>query len=124
MEYNCTNENIYLNIKKILKRKRITQKELAEGFELSENMMTNYLTGRTRILAEQIPLFAKLLRASYDDLFNWKDLNTLEEPMLDYDTNTDYKALCNQKDETIKAKDESINLLKGQIEYLKSKIEG
>lgn len=61
---------IYKNIKKIALIKNIQQKEIAEAFGVTENTMTNYLTGRTKINADQLPLFAKTLRVSIEDLFN------------------------------------------------------
>ena len=60
---------IYLNIKNIANRKNVQQKDIAEAFGVTENTMTNYLTGRTKITADQIPLFAKVLRVSIADLF-------------------------------------------------------
>ena len=60
---------IYQNIKKIAKRKNITHKQLAEQFKVTDQTMTNYLTGRTKIIADQVPLFAKALRVSIEELF-------------------------------------------------------
>lgn len=65
--------SIYKNIKKIANRKNIQQKDLAVAFGVTENTMTNYLTGRTKIVADQVPLFAKFLKVSIEELFTEND---------------------------------------------------
>jgi len=60
---------IYQNIKKIARRKNITNKQLAEAFGITDQTMTNYLTGRTKIIADHIPLYAKVLRVGIAELF-------------------------------------------------------
>lgn len=110
----------YLIIKEIAQRKKIEQKELASAFNVSENQMSNYLTGRTKILADHIPVYAKLLRVPVERLFsNEIDLKILEEPVSEYELN-DCK-LCKSKDKTIEAQQEIIDLLKNQIENLTKK---
>jgi transcriptional regulator with XRE-family HTH domain len=61
--------NIYLRIKELARKKRITYKEFAEALNVTEIQVTNYLNGRSKIIADQIPVFAKILKVPIEDLF-------------------------------------------------------
>lgn len=81
--------SIYKNIKRIATKKNIQQKDIAAAFDVTENTMTNYLTGRTKIIADQVPLFAKILKVSIEELYNdsyseKKDLKKSEDPEIKY----------------------------------------
>lgn len=76
--------SIYKNIKRIATKKNIQQKDIAAAFGVTENTMTNYLTGRTKIIADQVPLFAKTLKVSIEELYSdsyseKKDLKKTED---------------------------------------------
>lgn len=98
------NMAIYNIIKKIAKKKNIPQKDLAEGFGVTENTMTNYLTGRTKIAADQVPMFARLLRVSISDLFE-------EAPLKENNPESSYDAKCKE----CNVKDAEIFRLKNKL---------
>lgn len=101
--------SIYQTIKGISKRKKITQKEIAEGLSVTETQVTNYLNGRSKITADQIPLFAKLLRVSISELF--------EEPGTSGETSSYHDVKCDQCAE----KDAEIFRLKSKLYEIQDK---
>ena len=88
---------IYLNIRNIAKKKNIQQKALAASLNVTVQTMTNYFNGRTKITADQIPMFAKLLRVDIEDLFlkDWKP--GINEAKYD-DTKNEMKDLLREKE--------------------------
>ena len=62
--------SIYHIIKEISKRKKITHKEIAEVLNVTETQVTNYLNGRSKISADQVPQFARLLRVPISELYS------------------------------------------------------
>lgn len=113
----------YLIIKKLLEVRKLEQSDLARVLNVTPKTAHNYLNGHSKIKIDQIPLIVKLLQVPYDSLFERKSLKTLEEPVVSYGSNVDYRSLCEQKEKTIEAQRETIETLKGQVEFLKSKIE-
>lgn len=112
--------SIYKKIKEIAERKKIQQKDIALGMEVGINTVNNWFQEKTSMKAEQVPQIARILRVPISSLFDQtEDLKTLEEPLVEYGA----KALLEQKDETIKAKDEIIEMLKGQVDFLKTQLE-
>jgi len=110
--------DIHLRIKQLVEKRGKSQEELANVLGVTPKTAHNYLNGHTKIEANQIPVIAKFLRVPSSYLFdNDLDLNTiLSEPEYNYGKiDCD---LCKQKDKTIAALEENIQLLKGQIEYL------
>jgi transcriptional regulator with XRE-family HTH domain len=113
----------YMIIKRLLERRKLEQADLAAALGVSSKTAHNYLNGHTKITIDQIPAIVKLLRVPYDILFQFKELNILQEPIENYEVSTDYKLLCKQKDQTIEAQRETIATLKGQIDFLKNQLE-
>jgi len=105
---------IYLNIRNIAKKKNIQQKALAASLNVTVQTMTNYFNGRTKITADQIPMFAKLLRVDIEDLFlkDWKP--GINEAKYD-DTKNEMKDLLREKEK------ENITLKK-QLSDTKNKL--
>ena len=91
---------VYLNIKRIAKRKRILQKEIAEQLNVDENTISNYFRNKTKIPIDLIPDFAKILNVSINDLYGLKkteNQNYVEEPY-----SSDYSCPgCREKEERI-----------------------
>jgi len=105
---------IYLNIRNIAKKKNIQQKALAASLNVTVQTMTNYFNGRTKITADQIPMFAKLLRVDIEDLFlkDWKP--GINEAKYD-ETKSEMKDLLREKEK------ENITLKK-QLSDTKNKL--
>ncbi len=115
--------DINLRIKQLLEKRKRTQDDLAKEIGVSIRTMSNYLNGITNFEANQIPVIAHFLRVPVGYIFEETDIqNLLIEPEFLYDSKKECE-LCKSKDKTIAALEENINLLKGQIEYLKTKIE-
>ena len=74
--------SIYQNIKRIAKQKNIHQKDIAVQFGVSENTITNYFNNRTKIVADHVPLFAKILRVSIQEIYgiDEKEGKSVNEP--------------------------------------------
>ena len=60
---------VYLIIKEIAKKKKITYKEIADALNVTDIQVTNYLNGRSKIIADQIPVLANLLKVSISQLY-------------------------------------------------------
>jgi Predicted transcription factor, homolog of eukaryotic MBF1 len=56
------------NLKKIRKRKKFTQKELADELEFTHNQVSDWETGRSVPNIEQVYKIAKFLKIKIDDL--------------------------------------------------------
>lgn len=108
---------IHLRVKELLERRRMTQQELGDALKVTSKTAFNYLNGRTKIYADQIPEIAMFLRVPITSLFqNDEDLNTLiNEPLPDYVLNN---SNCKDKDILIESQQETIKLLKQRIEML------
>ena len=61
--------NIHLRIKEIVEKKNISREALAKELSVSSKTIHNYLNGITKISVEQLPIIAKSLKVSMDDLF-------------------------------------------------------
>lgn len=60
---------MYKRIKEIAEKKRIQQKEIAEALNVGVNTVNNWFQENTSMKAEQIPLIAKVLRVSIEQIF-------------------------------------------------------
>jgi len=115
--------DIYLRIKQLMEKRGKSQEELGTALGVTSKTAHNYLNGNTKLEASQIPVIAHFLRVPVGYIFEETDIqNLLIEPEFLYDSKKECE-LCKSKDKTIAVLEENINLLKGQIEYLKSKIE-
>lgn len=104
-----------------MEQRKFEQSELAKALNVTPKTAHNYLNGHTKLYADQLPLIAKFLRVPIERLFDESvDLQTLEEPIVEYGLNTDYKIVCQQKDEIIKSKDDLIETLKADVAHLRS----
>ena len=100
-----------------------SQEELGTALGVSSKTAHNYLNGNTKLEANQIPIIARFLRIPVSYLFEESDIqNLLIEPDFLYETKKDCE-LCKSKDKTIAALEENIELLKGQIDFLKKQVE-
>lgn len=104
---------IYKNIKSIAKKKSIQSKELAEAFGVTENQMSNYLNGRTKITSDQVPLFARLLRVSISELYGEADAGKL--------LNANMCPDCNEKQKLIDRLSVKVGELTAELYELQKK---
>lgn len=71
---------LHLKIKELLeKRKDLEQKDLAKILGVTPKQAHNYLNGHSKIIADNIPAIAKLLRVSINTLFDDVDSSAKSE---------------------------------------------
>lgn len=68
-EYN----DILKNIKILMIKKDIKQKDIADGLGIPHNTFSNMMTGTTQIKTRHIPVIAKVLGVTPNDIFGWED---------------------------------------------------
>jgi len=115
--------DIYKRIREIAERKRIQHKEIAEALGVGKNTVTNWLTEKTSMNAEQIPKIAKILRVSIEELFledgavinksiiKEETINVVNEPCPMCEI---YKERIKGLNALLKSKEETIAALKGE----------
>lgn len=111
--------DLYQNIKKLADNRKIQYKDIAETLGVSQNTVTNWFKGQNSMKAEFIPVIAKLLRVSIDQLFQEvvTPLKNIDQtPELKLDAAEDGCAMCKVKDAEInKWKDKYIYLLENGV---------
>jgi len=89
---------IYINIRRLLENRKLEQKDLAEALNVSSKTAHNYLNGHTKIVADQLPAIARLLRVSIAELFSEKvEVPGSEFPCPDCQEKENEIALLNKK---------------------------
>lgn len=117
--------SIYQRIKEIADAKGIQYKDIAIELNVSQNTVTNWFKGQNSMKAELIPVIAKYLRVSIDQLFQEvgtpfrknlvveEKMKAVEEPVACYNCGILQKKIDQLNKDLIESQKETIAALRG-----------
>lgn len=112
--------DIYVNVNELMRRKKLLQIDLAKELGVDKKTVNNWLNLKKGMRAEKIPLIAKFLNVSINELYGVteKPFKTVNEPPPNYYSKNDE---CNELRKEIKALREKHDNLNDKYNELNEK---